>query len=250
MIRQLIKKETGRADNLNIPISLKRTMEMVYRESYIKQILFIKFINSKSENLKWSSGRRITCIFFLSEGFIQQQSTNMKSQFAGIVRFSQAAMKLGQDNIFTSVCLSIGGRGVCLSACWDIPNPPWRRQPPGPGTPLEQTPPDHTPRKQTPPHGADTPPGSSHPPRPDTPPGSSHPPRPDTPPGSSHPPRPDTPPGSRLQHTVNERPVCILLECILVIKQECIPIGCVVTALYRTGDPLRTETPPQTESPL
>ena len=33
-----------------------------------------------------------------------------------------------------------------------------------------------------------------------------------TPPGSMHPP----PPGSRLRHTVNERPVRILLECILV----------------------------------
>ena len=39
------------------------------------------------------------------------------------------------------------------------------------------------------------------------------------PPGT-HPPGADTPPpapGSRLQHTVNERPVRILLECILVI---------------------------------
>ena len=33
---------------------------------------------------------------------------------------------------------------------------------------------------------------------------------------SRHPPRADTPPGSRLRHTVNERPVRILLECILV----------------------------------
>ena len=42
------------------------------------------------------------------------------------------------------------------------------------------------------------------------------PPREQTPPGSRHPPGPDTRPGSRLQHTVNERPVRILLECILV----------------------------------
>ena len=34
--------------------------------------------------------------------------------------------------------------------------------------------------------------------------------------GYTNPPGPDPPPGSRLQHTVNERPVRILLECILV----------------------------------
>ena len=38
------------------------------------------------------------------------------------------------------------------------------------------------------------------------------PPGPDPPP-----PGPDPPPGSRLQHTINERPVRILLECILVL---------------------------------
>ena len=37
------------------------------------------------------------------------------------------------------------------------------------------------------------------------------------PPPGADPPRADTPPGSRLQHTVNERPVRILLECILVV---------------------------------
>ena len=30
----------------------------------------------------------------------------------------------------------------------------------------------------------------------------------------------DPPPGRRLQHTVNERPVCILLECILVFDVQ------------------------------
>ena len=45
-----------------------------------------------------------------------------------------------------------------------------------------------------------------------TPPESRHPPwEVDTPPGSR------SPPGSRLRHTVNERPVRILLECILVV---------------------------------
>ena len=91
--------------------------------------------------------------------------------------------EVGPSNIFTGVCLSTGrGRGVCLSACWDIP--------PGADSPREQTPPD-----QTPPPGADAPPQT----------------RPS--PQTRHPPR-----GSRLQHTVNERPVRILLECILVVQ--------------------------------
>ena len=55
----------------------------------------------------------------------------------------------------------------------------------------------------TPPPGADTP-RSRHPP------GNRH--TPPTPPRSRHPPE------SRLRHTVNERPVRILLECILVWK--------------------------------
>ena len=109
----------------------------------------------------------------------------------------------GQGNIFTPVCHSVHG-GVCLSACWDT-----------------------TPQEQTPSLGADTPPGSDTPPRADpleqTPPwnrpplGADTPPREQTSPSSRHPLGADTPPpGSRLRHTVNERPVRILLECILV----------------------------------
>ena len=70
------------------------------------------------------------------------------------------------------------------------------------------------------PPGADTPPGSRPPPQEQTPPsGSRHPPS-RHPPRTRHtPPGPDTPPpGSRLQHTIYERPVRILLECILVCK--------------------------------
>ena len=81
-----------------------------------------------------------------------------------------ASTELGQGNIFTSVCLSTGGRGVCLSSCWDTHPPPGA---------------DH------PPSGADTQP---------------------PPPWEQTP-----PPGSRLQHTVNERPVRILLECTSIL---------------------------------
>ena len=61
--------------------------------------------------------------------------------------------------------------------------------------------------RPTPPGSRPTPPGTRPPPE-ETP----------HPPGSGrHPPGPGRPPpGSRLQHTVNERPVRILLECILV----------------------------------
>ena len=94
--------------------------------------------------------------------------------------------------VFTGVCLSTGGGGVCLSACWDTTPPqgadtplgadtPKSRHPPGADTPREQThPPEQTPPQsrhpreqtppradlpeQTPPLGVDTPP-----PRADTP---------------------------------------------------------------------------------
>ena len=55
-----------------------------------------------------------------------------------------------------------------------------------------------------------------------TPPGADTRPRADTPLGADPPgadtPLEQTPPGSRLRYTVNERPVRILLECILVLK--------------------------------
>ena len=72
--------------------------------------------------------------------------------------------------------------------------------------------------------------GSRHPPE-QTPLGSRHPPdqtpREQTPPRSRPPPGADTPPISRLQHTVNEQPVRILLECILV-KHKMTLVQCVI----------------------
>ena len=105
--------------------------------------------------------------------------------------------------IFLHLFVILFTRG-CLPQCmlgWHTPS--------GSRHPQEQTPPKgrHPPRAdlpgQTPSSRADTPgtdaPKSRHPP-------------------SRHPPEqtPPTPPGSRLRHTVNERPVRILLECILV----------------------------------
>ena len=115
--------------------------------------------------------------------------------------FLPAATKLGQGNVFTGVCDSVH-RGVCLSTCWDTTLPPEQ-------TPLEQTPPR-----------ADTHhPKQTHHPLEQTPPWSRH-----TPPGADTLP----PAGSRLWHTVNEWPVRILLECILVMNQ----IACVNPNIY------------------
>ena len=109
----------------------------------------------------------------------------------------------GQGNIFTSVCHSFCSQGdVCLSACWDSTPPPEQKPPLGADTSPGSRPPQSRPLL---PPGADTPPGSRSP-REQTPPQSRH------PPWSRHPP----PPGSKLRHMVNERPVRILLECILV----------------------------------
>ena len=65
----------------------------------------------------------------------------------------------GQGNVFTGVCLSTGGEGVCLSVCWDaIP-------PLDGGTPQVETPPDgeHPPGWRTPPDGEPPPPGKQTP---------------------------------------------------------------------------------------
>ena len=100
--------------------------------------------------------------------------------------------------------LSIGG--ICLSACWDASPPPWTRQTP----PNQADPPGtrQTPGTRDPPHKRGRPPPLD---KADTPPDQADPPRDQRPPGPGRPPL-----GSRRQHTVNERPVRILLECILV----------------------------------
>ena len=102
----------------------------------------------------------------------------------GKVIFLPAATKLGQGNIFTSVCQEFcpqGEEGVCLSACWDTPDPqaPWDQTPPGSRHPPDQAPP----RPGTPP-AVDPLPPSADPPRPGTTPPSADPPRPGT-----HPPQ-------------------------------------------------------------
>ena len=107
-----------------------------------------------------------------------------------------------------------------------IPDTPPEQTPPGADTPWEQTPPSsrHPPRADTPQSRhipwSRHPSGSRHPPE-QTPPGSRHPPQsrqpPEQTPQSRHPPGANTPQRSRLWHTVNERLVRILLECILVV---------------------------------
>ena len=84
--------------------------------------------------------------------------------------------------MFLQACVCPQGGGVSASVHAGMPLPR-TRHPPGPDTPPDQT---HTPS------GADSPGPRTYPP-------------------TRH------PPGSRLQHRVNERPVRILLECILVI---------------------------------
>ena len=107
---------------------------------------------------------------------------------------------------------------------------PRSRHPPQADTPLEQSPPGAAPGSRHPPSRSRHPPEQTPPiqeqtrPRADTPYPQEQTP-PGTPPQSRHPPGADTtweqtplPLGSSLQHTVNERPVRILLECILVLR--------------------------------
>ena len=97
----------------------------------------------------------------------------------------------GQGFVFTRVCDSVH-RGESPGR----ENPPWAGR-----TPLQagRTPPWEQPPREQPPPRADPPPGRENPPP--------------TRAGRTPPPR-----GNTLQHTVNERPVRILLECILALK--------------------------------
>ena len=130
----------------------------------------------------------------------------------------------GQGNIFTPVCHSVhGGGGGVPGLGGVVSHKALRQTPPRPGT--------HPPGPDTP-----TPPDQTHhPPGPGTPPPPTRtrhttpsPPGPDTPP-TRHTPLDQThhpPPGSRLRHTVYERPVRILLECILVETISLHPFAC------------------------
>ena len=119
----------------------------------------------------------------------------------------------GQGNIFTLVCHSVH-RGVSASVHAGIPHPP------GADTPWEQTPPGAvTPTGADTPLAADTP-RQQTPPWQQTPPRSRHPPRADNPPEQTPPPPRSRHLRSRLRHTVNERAVRILLECILVFSKH------------------------------
>ena len=113
--------------------------------------------------------------------------------------------------MFLQVCVCPQGGRVSASVHAGMPIPPHgtRQTPPRSGIPPGT--------RQTPPGPGRHPPGPGrHPPGTrQTPPGT----RQTPPPGPGrHPPRDqaDPPPGSRLQHTVYERAVRILLECILV----------------------------------
>ena len=99
--------------------------------------------------------------------------------------FYRPQRSCGQGYVFTRVCDSVNGGGVSASVH------AWKEAPHRKSASV------HAGLRHTPPR-ADTTPWSRHPPE-------------QTPPGA------DTPLlGSRLRHTVNERPVRILLECILV----------------------------------
>ena len=111
--------------------------------------------------------------------------------------------------MFSQECVCPQGGRVSASVHAGMPTPPGADNPPGPGRPPQT--------RQNPPDQADPPwDQADNPPRPGR-----HPPdQADTPQTRQTPPGPGRPHplGSRLQHTVYERPVRILLECILVCK--------------------------------
>ena len=141
-----------------------------------------------------------------------------------------AATKLGQGNVFTPVCDSVNrGGGVPGLVPGGIPgrHPPDQVHPPG----IRYTPQDqvHPPGTRytplgpgTPPRTRYTPPDQVHPPGPGTPPRTRYTPQDQVHPlGPGTPPTPGTLPRDQVhppRNTANERPVRILLECILVFN--------------------------------
>ena len=101
--------------------------------------------------------------------------------------FYRPQRSCGQGNIFTPVCHSVHRGGMVVSHKTLRQNPPPRTRHTPPPRNRHTTPPD-----QTPPQTRHT-----------------------TPPRTRHT-TTTPPPGSRLRHTVYERPVRIILECILV----------------------------------
>ena len=107
----------------------------------------------------------------------------------------------GQGNIFTPVCHSFcsqEGRGSA-SVHAGMPAPPDQADPPGTRDPHPQL------GRPPPPDQADTPRTRQ------------------------------IPPESRRQHTVNERPVRILLECILVFFCDRTPFVCIYRSVSKIG---------------
>ena len=108
-----------------------------------------------------------------------------------------SATKLRRLCFYLSVCPQ---GGVCLSTCWDATpgtRPPRTRQPPPP-------------QDQAPPLEPGTPLGPGMPPGPN-------------PPWTRHPPRDQAPPPPSVEQTATAATVCILLECILVLKRKVSP---------------------------
>ena len=127
---------------------------------------------------------------------------------------------------------------VILSTGGSPENPPWTRQttPPPPPPGPRRTPPG--PRRtslgprRTPPDQGEPPGTKENPPRTRT---KENPPTKESPPTPPGPRR--TPPGRRLQHTVNERPVRILLECILVLYKTGYQNGSLLVVFSRIALP-------------
>ena len=153
-------------------------------------------------------------------------------QLSQYVNFYRPQRSCGQGNIFTPVCHPVH-RGGGSPAGRTPPRP--GRTPPGPGRtpplrlgrPLPGTRENHPPPDQ----GEPThPPGTRENPPPT--PGRNRGPGRTPPRDQGDPPdQGEPPPGSRLQHTVCERPVRILLECILVVFFFCRTGGTWTTCL-------------------
>ena len=160
----------------------------------------------------------LTCMYFqYDHRFTSMVAANIEETMTWLFYRPQRSWA---KVIFSQACVC-PREGGCLTQCMLGYPPPRSRHPPWEQTPPQTMhPPGSRPPRTSTPLDQATPP-TRHLPEADTP-----------PPGRRHPPGKQT---AALQHTVNERPVRILLECILVlVASRFLPTWITLSQLAKT----------------
>ena len=127
---------------------------MLFTDFELSKVIQMINIEFKTQPTPQTIMQKYFCAKWLSVENLRFLSCRMPKLYIlkGSDKFLPPATKLGQGNIFRSVCQEFCSQGgVCTIACWDTPPPGPEADPP---QEQRQTPPD---QRQTPPPGADPP---------------------------------------------------------------------------------------------